>query len=407
MSWQHAMQEAFSTSRMLHPLANSASPAITVAIPYSHSGAWAAQVSFLRSVTLSLARTQHPKAKLLLLNFSGETGAKALQADVRDFLVTADLSVWKSTTARSSWLKSLGVDCVLNLFGPPPHGLEKIGLVGWIADFQHARLPQYFLSDELEARDRIFRETLDVADRIILSSKDAERDCHRFSPAHVQKTRVHPFPSGFAFQEMPSVEVGKVLDKYNIPKKFILVANQFWAHKNHLSVIESAKLLRERGGAIPIVLTGLPADYRDPANQLVSKVLQAISMAGLRDWVILLGQVPYNDLISLLRHAALVLQPSSFEGWSTTVQDAKALGRAVACSSISLHREQAPQAVGFFDPKQPTELVHLLEQCWPNLTSGPNLEAEQTALAIERQFATDYGIALWQTCAEAAHNQLQ
>jgi glycosyltransferase involved in cell wall biosynthesis len=400
--WTTAMHEAAAAGQALRPLAQADAPRLTVAIPFHHSGAWAAQTSFLRSVALSMRRCMHPGSKLLLLNFSGAEGERALAPDLRDLLLPAEPDIWKSQSRRTEWLQSLGIHCVLNLFGPPPEGLDPMGLVCWIADFQHTRLPQFFPAQELKDRDEVFARILRLSHRVLLSSQDAARDCARFDPAATGKARVCSFPSGFAFQELTPADPGTVCRKYHLPAKFALVANQFWAHKNHLSVIESARLLMERGNPVPIVLTGLPADYRDPANQLVSRVLQAISIAGLREHVIPLAQVPYPDLIALLRHAALVIQPSSFEGWSTTVQDAKALGRPVACSSISLHKEQAPSAIGFFDPAKPAELADLLDTHWSSLTPGPDPVAESQALAAEQTFASGYGTALWQTCAEAA-----
>ena len=292
---------------------------------------------------------------------------------------------------------------MLNLFGPPPE-VGNVGLVGWIADFQHYRLPQFFSAKEATARDEIFADTIARCNRVMLSSKDSERDCLRFKPEAQGKTRVHPFPSGLVFQPLPAASKVSVVEKYHLPAKFMLVANQFWGHKNHLTIVEAARLLAQRGIEVPMVLTGLPSDYRDPSNSLVSKVLQAISSGGLRNTVIPLAQVPYADLIGLLRHAALIVQPSSFEGWSTTVQDGKALGRPVACSAISLHREQAPNAVGFFGPTAPKELADLLERVWPSLKAGPDAALETQALAAEQAFANDYGSALWRTCAEASQS---
>jgi hypothetical protein len=88
-------------------------------------------------------------------------------------------------------------------------------------------------------------------------------------------------------------------------------------------------------------------------------------------------------------------------GWPTTVQDAKALGRPVACSSIALHREQAPNAVGFFDHQSPGELAELLRAQWPKLLPGPDPAAESIALDAERDFADQYGRQMWRTCFEA------
>ena len=388
-------------SALLSGKLSSEAPVLSVAIPFDHSGAWAAQTSFLRSVALSLRRVKHCSARLLILNLSGDKGAQALAPDMRDLLIPIEREMWHSREQSNQLVRDLGIDCVLNLFGPPPL-VEKAGLVGWLADFQHARLPQFFLPQELADRDRIFKEVIQRSHRVLLSSSDAQRDCVRFQADSLPKTRVHPFPSGFAFQDLDTPQSGAVVGKYHLPAKFILVANQFWAHKNHLTIIEAARLLVEQGNPVPFVLTGLPSDYRDPSNSLVSKVLQAIAMAGIREWVIPLAQVPYADLIALLRHAALVVQPSSFEGWSTTVQDAKALGRPVACSAISVHREQAPQAVGFFGPTEPRELAQVIQRAWPTLEAGPNLDRETEALANEQNFARDYGLALWQTCAEAA-----
>src|SRR6185295_3152663 len=136
-------------------------------------------------------------------------------------------------------------------------------------------------------------------------------------------------------------------NKFRLPEKFALVANQFWAHKNHQVIAGAAAKLRNQGLTPTIVMTGLPADPRDTSNSNFSALLQKIAAAGLNGQIIILGQVPYVDLINLMTMAALVIQPSRFEGWSTIVQDSKALGRPVICSDIPVHREQAPDAIGF------------------------------------------------------------
>ena len=401
MNWQRIQSDLISAKLSLSPAPYPDLPALTIAIPFESSAGWSAQTSFLRSVCIALTKTAHPRSRVLLLSLSAAGAAQTGPADICNDTLLLPREIWRNQKDRFALLKDLAVDCILNLFGPPPETASGIGVVGWIPDFQHFRMPRFFADQERASRDRQFSEILDNCHRVILSSQDAERDCLRFRPPAAAKIRVHPFPSSMALQTMPKRSPASVLQKYHLPEKFALVANQFWSHKCHLTVVAAARMLAEGGLRVPFVLTGLPSDYRDPANAIVSKVLQEISMGGLRDCVIPLAQVPYADLIALLRHAALVVQPSSFEGWSTTVQDAKALGRPVACSSIALHREQAPNAVGFFDHQRPEELAELLRTEWERLQPGPDENNESIALDAEREFADQYGRALWCTCFEA------
>ena len=193
-----------------------------------------------------------------------------------------------------------------------------------------------------------------------------------------------------------------MLERFGIPEKFALVVNQFWRHKNARVVVAAAAELRRRHAEVPVVLVGLPWDYRDPLNAPISETLQDVARLRLRETVTVLGGVARADLLALLRRAAVVIQPSLFEGWGTTVQDAKALGRPVLCSDIAVHREQAPDAVGLFAPGDPNELADLLERVWPDLGPGPDLDREAQALERERSFARAHGEALFAICGEAA-----
>jgi len=47
--------------------------------------------------------------------------------------------------------------------------------------------------------------------------------------------------------------------RFNLPEKFALLANQFWTHKNHLTVIEALAELRRHDIKVPLVMTGRPA----------------------------------------------------------------------------------------------------------------------------------------------------
>jgi glycosyltransferase involved in cell wall biosynthesis len=149
-------------------------------------------------------------------------------------------------------------------------------------------------------------------------------------------------------------------------------------------------------------MTGLLSDYRDPNNDTISHLLQVIASAGLADQITILGMVPDADLVNLMRTAAVVIQPSRFEGWSTVVQDSKALGRPLICSDIPVHREQAPESLGFFPCDGAAALADLLAATWPGLEPGPDPQTEERSLAAEREFARRHGQSLLRICQEAS-----
>jgi len=235
----------------------------------------------------------------------------------------------------------------------------------------------------------------------MLSSEAARDDFAKFVPQYAGKSRVVPFPSLLAFEELDE-DPTATRKKFNLPEKFAIVANQFWAHKNHRLVVEALALLKRKGADLPVVMTGLPSDHRDPANKNFSVLLQAIAAAGLNSQITILGLVPYIDLVNLMRTAVLIIQPSRFEGWSTVVQDAVALGRPLLCSDINVHREQVPKALDFFPTDRADVLAEMLAAHWNSLTPGPNYALEQQSLKSEREFSVRHGQTLLDLCVETA-----
>ncbi len=291
------------------------------------------------------------------------------------------------------------IDVLLPLLSVP-EGVTGLKTVGWIPDFQHVHLPEYFSEEDRRARDSRFRLLAERASLVMLTNQDARKDFAAFAPQQVHKARVVPFPSSISLESLVD-DPRLIVRKFNLPEKFALVANQFWRHKNHEVVVEAIARLRRKGVLVPVVMTGLPADYRDPTNRVLSQTLQAIACAGLGDQVVLLGFVPDDDVVALMRAAALVIQPSRFEGWSTIVQNTKALGRPIICSDIDAHREQAPHALGFFPCDRPDTLADLLAACWPGLEPGPNPKREREALTAEQIAVKQYGQSILDLCLEA------
>lgn len=308
---------------------------------------------------------------------------------------------WRGLEARSGIpriLKKEGIGGLCPVVKPP--GFRSPGVVGWIPDFQHKFLPERFGAGQIAELDGRF-EALGRESRLVwFSSEDAAGHFRRFYPRWGEKARVASFPSLFAL-EKPEGDARTTLTEYGLPKKFLLVINQFWGHKNHRVVARALGILRGRGRRIPAVLAGLPSDYRDRANTAVSETLQLLAKGGVWEDVRVLGGVSRAELTALLRSATLLAQPSRFEGWNTSVEDAKALGCPVVVSDLPVHREQCPEAVGFFDCDAPEKLADILEEKWDELSARPEEASERAALEAAQGRALEFGRRMAEICREA------
>jgi glycosyltransferase involved in cell wall biosynthesis len=251
-----------------------------------------------------------------------------------------------------------------------------IPIIGWIPDFQHLHFPNFFSEGERNHRNELFKRLVANSNLVILSSQDARHDFEQFTPEYAAKARILSFVSQLpenVYQEDPA----DICIQYHLPSRFIYLPNQFWMHKNHQLVVEALKLVYDSHPDITIVCTGNTNEYRNPAY--FSQFMAKIASEGLRDRMIILGLVPFPDIFKLIRQSLAVLQPSLFEGWSTTVEEVKSLGKPIILSDIPVHREQNPSWAVYFDPHDPSGLARCLEEAYETYQPGPELALEEAA----------------------------
>ena len=257
---------------------------------------------------------------------------------------------------------------------PVARQLDGCCWAGWVPDFQHRYLPHFFSKQEIDWRERTIAILAREAPRLILSSESAKTDFARFYPASADKSEVLHFataPEDDWYDR--TVELSCVKDS----ERFLLISNQFWAHKNHLLVFEALHLLGQKGVHPKVVCTGNLEDSRDGSYAI--EVRDTLRDYGFSEQVKLLGLVPRREQIELMRRALAVIQPSLFEGWSTVVEDARVLGRPCLLSDLPVHLEQNPPGARFFPRDSATALAELITEAWTNNRPGPDGEAEAAA----------------------------
>lgn len=249
--------------------------------------------------------------------------------------------------------------------------------LAWIPDLQHCVLPELFSSSELLNRNSSILSLSNPSQFIVFSSESARRDFHHYFPEHKAITRVchfHTLLDQSSFKLCDS----SVLDELSIPRKFLYLPNQFWAHKNHIIVLKALLNLKlNHNLCIPLVLTGQPSDSRNRSHY--SSLMKFISDNHLSSQIHNLGLIPRAVQLQVFRHAAAIIQPSLFEGWSTVVEDTRSVGRPIFLSDIPVHREQNPNSALFFNPHSISSLVSILQEMWPKLLPGPNYKLESSS----------------------------
>ncbi|MCF8069584.1 MAG: glycosyltransferase family 4 protein [Desulfobacterales bacterium] len=274
----------------------------------------------------------------------------------------------------SALLKKNKVDVFFTL-GPPPSRFS-LPFLSWIPDFQHLHYPDFFSEQELQNRNTSFERSARDATLVILSSHSALDDYVKFTPWAKEKARILSFVAQIPAEVcMENPEF--LCKKYNIPKRFILLSNQFWKHKNHETVIYALQRALKKDPELTIICTGNTTESRD--SEYFKHLLRSIAHAGVQERMVVLGLIPRQDLFCLMHQAMAVLQPSFFEGWNTTIEEVKSLGKQLIASDIPVHREQNAPGTMYFKPTDAQSLAILLVDVFTH--GSPGLNADMAAIA--------------------------
>jgi glycosyltransferase involved in cell wall biosynthesis len=263
--------------------------------------------------------------------------------------------------------------------------IKHTKIINWIPDFQHIHLPEMFSLKDVNSRNTNFKKLINHSDLILLSSYDALKDFIFFSNESESKVRVLQFVSqpDEKFFELKDSDRKSILDKYSLPNDFFYMPNQLWKHKNHLFVFQAINELKQEGVEICVVCSGHLNDYRNRSH--IEEIKDYINSNNLQTNIRLLGLIDYQDVFALIKFSKAVINPSLFEGWSSTVEECKSVNKKMILSDLDVHFEQYPSAQ-FFIRDDLASLKNILRNC-----SAENIKSPMNSLPIRTQeFAEAY-----------------
>ena len=200
--------------------------------------------------------------------------------------------------------------------------LRKLKYIVTLYDICHRDFPEFpEVSDfaKFESRESYNWQALAKAILVVVDSKLLRsRVCEIYG---VQKDRVLVMPYGVShYISGGKVDGAAIRKKYNLEKSFLFYPAQFWAHKNHVRILQALRLLKERGHVVDVAFAG--SDKGERAHVEATAV-----RLGLVDQVHFLGFVPSEDLAGLYSEAVALIMPTylgptnipPLEAWSREV----------------------------------------------------------------------------------------
>jgi glycosyltransferase involved in cell wall biosynthesis len=272
-----------------------------------------------------------------------------------------------------------------------PSKYQKINVASWIADFQYHHFPNGASKNVTQKAEKLISLIAENSKKIILSSFFCEKDCHQLFPNTIGKTFVMPFSVYINPQNLLESNVDWVVEKYDLPEKFFIVSNLFAPTKNHKIIFEAMGLLKKKGIIINLVCTGNIVDYRN--ESYANEILQMLTDFKIRSQVFLLGLIPRLDQLALYRKSTAMIQPSLNEGWSTSVEEAKALGKDILTSDIEVHKEQIIDNPFEFESRNPEDLAFKIERIvqYTKDVTFPDIQREKIAFESYHENVKKFG----------------
>lgn len=231
--------------------------------------------------------------------------------------------------------------------------------INWFPDFQFAHLPEFYTPyTYVQAYQRAVAAAY-LSNKLMLSSEDAAKDFHRLFPDSKAKVYVQHFT--VTHPDFSMLDKDEVMKKHGIERPYFYSPNQYWAHKNHPVVIDAVAELVKRGhNDVLVLFSGKEWDDRNP--DYVPSLRQKVKDLHMEDNIRFLGFLDRKEQLLIMQHAKAVIQPSLFEGWSTVIEDARALNKYVIASDLDVNKEQLQTNVRFFDRHSAKALADAIEQ---------------------------------------------
>ncbi len=234
----------------------------------------------------------------------------------------------------------------------PVARLRNTKFVVTIHDLAFKIFPETFPPKDVKKLNFLTNYAVKNADHIIAVSKATKRDLLRFYP-HLTKEKITVVHHGFDAvrwqKKVNEREVKKVLQKYNITSgQYLIHVGAVQPRKNLKTLIDAFVQVKEKHKNMKLVLVG-------GNGWLWQKTREYAQKNKYTQDIIFTGNIPFEDVVTLVRSAKVFVFPSLYEGFGIAGLEALASGTPVVAARNSSIPEVLGNAAIYFDAQNSNE----------------------------------------------------
>ena len=235
--------------------------------------------------------------------------------------------------------------------------LQKLNFINTVVDLCHRDWPEFpevKMLGNFYWREQHLKQNL-APSLVVLTASDRLSD--QISMRYgIDRDRLLSMPfSGNPLLKADFAEDSRlVLNKYGLKDGYFFYPAQFWAHKNHICILESLIILRSKGLEYNVVFAG-----GDKGNQL--HLESFVVRHSLENQVRFLGFVPTEHMRGLYEGCLAVVMPTYFGPTNLPPLEAWMIGKPLIYSSHLI--DDVGEAALCINPDLPEELVEAMMAC--------------------------------------------
>jgi glycosyltransferase involved in cell wall biosynthesis len=271
------------------------------------------------------------------------------------------LRLWKNLAGRNAFERHFAQYAVDLIYFLSPtamaNDLEELNYIATIWDLCHRddpEFPEVRAGRVFEQREGLYRSILPKATALFVDSPLGKVRMMRRYGIDEERVHVMPFIPAIGTQISDDAYRAGYIDirkKYRLDLPYVFYPAQFWAHKNHVYLLQGLKCLEvEFGEKVGAILAG--GDHGNLAH-----VRQTAARLDLSDRVRFAGFVPDEEIKYLYKQSLALVMPTYFGPSNLPPLEAFNLGVPVLYSDKPGTRDQVGGAALLMDLQEPRSMA--------------------------------------------------